>query len=247
MRLALIFLIMAATLARADEVSVAAAADLTYCLPAINAAFEKANPGVKVKTTFGSSGNFFAQIKSGAPFDVFLSADIQYPLALEKAGMAGDAQVYAKGRLALWTMNAGLDVSKGLAMLSGTEVKRVAIANPDHAPYGGAAKAALTHEGLWDAVSPKLVYGENIAQTAQFAQTGNADAGLVALSLVMAPSMAGKGHYFEIPADEYPAIDQAAVVTRAGSGKGLAEAYVAYLKSSEARKILEQFGFQLPK
>jgi molybdate transport system substrate-binding protein len=247
MRIALLLLLMAGMAAHGEEITVAAAADLTYCLPEINAGFEKANPGATVKATFGSSGNFFAQIKSGAPFDVFLSADMQYPTALEKAGMAGTAEVYAEGRLALWTMNDSVDVSKGLAVLGDAGVKRVAIANPAHAPYGRAAKAALEHEKLWDMVSAKLVQGENIAQTAQFVQTGNADAGLVALSLVMAPAMAGKGHYYIVPAVDYPAIEQAATVTKAGSGKGLAGKYVEYLKSDEARKILERYGFGLPK
>ena len=154
---------------------------------------------------------------------------------------------YAEGRLILWTMKSGVDVSRGLAALRDPAVKHVALANPDHAPYGRAAKAALVHEGLWAELTPKFVYGENIAQTAQFVQTGNADAGLVAMSLVAAPQFAHAGHYFEIPAGDYPPLEQAAAVTKAGAGNALAKAYVQYLQTDEARAILERFGFRLPK
>jgi len=238
---------MAVQIARSEEFSVAAAADLTYCLPVIDDAFQKANPGAVVKVSFGSSGNFFEEIKNGAPFDVFLSADINYPQTLAKAGLVEAPVKYAEGKIVLWTMNGGLDVSRGLAVLKDAAVKHVALANPDHAPYGRAAKAALAHENLWDELTPKFVFGENIAQTAQFVQTGNADAGFVAMSLVAAPQLAHAGHYYEIPADDYAPIDQAAALTKAGAGKPLAQAYVAFLQSDAARKILEQFGFRLPK
>jgi molybdate transport system substrate-binding protein len=247
MRHALIFLIMAAQLAHSEELSVAAASDLTYCIPAINDAFQKANPGAVVKVSFGSSGNFFEEIKNGAPFDVFLSADINYPKTLAKDGLGEEPVKYAEGRLVLWTMNGGLDISRGLAVLGDASVKHVAVANPDHAPYGRAAKAVLMHEHLWDALRSKLVFGENISQTAQFVQTGNADAGLLAMSLAVAPGMAHAGHFYEIPADEYPPLEQGAALTKAGAAKPLARAYLAFLQSEEARKILEQFGFRLPK
>lgn len=210
MRFPLVFLFMAAQLAHSEELSVAAAADLTYCVPVINDAFQKANPGAVVKVSFGASGNFFAEIRNGAPFNVFLSADINYPRTLAKDGFGEEPVKYAEGRLVLWTMNSGLDISRGLAVLGDASVKYVAVANPDHAPYGRAAKAALMHEHLWDALTPKLVFGENISQTAQFVQTGNADAGLVAMSLVAAPSMAHAGHFYEIPADDYPPLEQGA-------------------------------------
>jgi molybdate transport system substrate-binding protein len=154
---------------------------------------------------------------------------------------------YAEGQIVLWTMNGALDLSRGLAVLRDPAVKHIAVANPDHAPYGRAAKAALVHENLWDELTPKFVFGENIAQTAQFVQTGNADAGFVAMSLVAAPQFAHAGHIYEIPADDYPPIDQAAALTKAGAAKPLVQAYVAYLQSDAARKILGQFGFRLPK
>lgn len=238
---------MAAHLAHSEEITVAAAADLTYCVPEIDTAFEKANPGAVVKVSFGSSGNFVAEIRNGAPFDVFLSADIQYPRALAAQGLVGQPVTYAEGQIVLWTMDAGLDLSHGMAALQDPSIKHIALANPDHAPYGRAAKAALQHANLWDALKPKFVFGENIAQTAQFVQTGNADAGFVAMSLVAAPQFAHVGHIYEIPAEDYPPLDQAAALTRAGAAKPLAQAYVAFLNSDEAKNILRQFGFRLPK
>lgn len=247
MRWGFYFLLMAAPLAHAQEVTVAAAADLTYCLPVIDAGFEKANPAAVVKVSFGSSGNFSQEIRNGAPFDVFLSADMQYPATLAKDGLVEAPVIYAEGRLVLWTMKNGVDVSRGLTALLDPAVKHVALANPEHAPYGRAAKAALTHEHLWEELTPKFVYGENIAQAAQYVQTGNADAGFVAMSLVAAPQFAHAGHYNEIPAEDYPALQQAAAVTKAGAGNALAKGYVAFLQTDQARKILEQFGFRLPK
>jgi len=247
MRLALLFLFMAAQLARSEELLVAAAADLTYCIPEIDDAFQKANPGAVVKVSLGSSGNFVAEIRNGAPFDLFLSADMEYPRALAKEGFVEEPVEYAEGRIVLWTLNGGLDLSRGLAVLRDAAVKHVAVANPDHAPYGRAAKAALVHEHLWDELAPKFVFGESIAQTAQFVQTGNADAGFVAMSLVAAPQLAHAGHIYEIPADDYPPLEQSAVLTKAGRGKPMAQAYLAFLKSEEARRILERFGFRLPK
>jgi molybdate transport system substrate-binding protein len=243
----LLLMLASSQLAHAQEITVAAAADLTYCLPEINAAFQKANPSATVKTSFGSSGNLVAEIRNGAPFDVFLSADISYPQALAKDGLSTPPIVYAQGRLVLWTMNPKFDLSKGLAALNDPSITHIALANPDHAPYGRAAKAALQHEHLWDALSPKFVFGENIAQTAQFVQTGNAEAGFVAKSLTLAPAVAGKGSFFEVPASDYPPINQAAALTKAGESKPAAVAYLAFLQSDDARKILEHFGFRLPK
>src|SRR5262245_3083217 len=170
---------------------VAAASDLQAALPAIAAQFET-ETGRKVAITYGSSGNFFTQLQNGAPFDVFLSADIDYPRQLERDGTAetGSLYNYASGRIVLWTRaDSPLDLKRGLAALADPSVRRIAIANPDHAPYGRAAVAALHHEGIYDRVLPKLVRGENIAQAAQFVQSGNADAGIVALSLAMAPGL----------------------------------------------------------
>src|SRR5262249_40789017 len=170
--------------AAAQNLVVAAASDLQTAFPAVTARFEKAT-GHRVTVTFGSSGNFFAQIQNGAPFDIFFSADIDYAKRLESAALVepGSFWEYAIGRIVLWTRkDSGIDLTKGLKTLLDARVRKVAIANPEHAPYGRAAVAALKHEGLYDAVHPKIVLGENISQAAQFVQSGNADVGIIALS-----------------------------------------------------------------
>ncbi len=232
----------------ADSVQIAAAADLVYCLDALHAAFTKAEPGAPLKVSTGSSGNFFAQIQNGAPYDVFLSADLRYPRELIAAGLADADSLtpYAIGRIVLWTTRPKLDLGTGLAVVRTDAVKRLAIANPDHAPYGRAAKQALEHDGSWEAVAPKLVLGENIAQTAQFVETGNVDAGVVALSLVLSPRLAGVGRYVEIPAAAHQPLEQGAVLTNRGAQNDAARRYLAFLKSKEARAIFDQFGFRLP-
>jgi molybdate transport system substrate-binding protein len=235
--------------ARAGEtLNIAAAADLSLCLQDLDAAFARAHPEVELKPTTGSSGNFLAQIKNGAPFDIFLSADMSYPKQLVKDGQAEESSLtlYAIGHLVLWSTNPAVDVSQGLAVLQGEAVKKFAIANPEVAPYGRAARAALEKAGLWDALQPKLVRGENIAQTAQFVQTGNVDAGIVALSLVVAPKVAGTGKYLRIPEDQYPVLEQGAVITAKGASNPAAKAYIEFLRSPEARAVFDRYGFLLP-
>ena len=234
--------------APAPTLSIAAAADLVFCLDALDAEFKKAHPDADLKVSSGSSGNFFAQIQNGAPFDVFLSADMKYPRDLAQAGQA-DAKTltpYALGRIVLWTTRPDVDVSGGLGSLTGERIKKIAIANPDHAPYGRAAKEALEHEKLWAAVQSKLVLGENIAQTAQFVQTGNADAGIVALSLVLAPATKGIGKYVEIPDAFHTPLEQGLVITKHGTGNPLAAEYLEFLRSKAARTIFDTYGFRLP-
>jgi molybdate transport system substrate-binding protein len=233
----------------ADSLTVAAAADLSLCLDDLNAAFRQGHPGVEVKATTGSSGNFLAQIKNGAPFDVFLSADMSYPRELVKDGQAEESSLtlYATGHLVLWSTNPKVDVSRGLAVLNTDAVKKFAIANPDVAPYGRAARAALQSAGLWDQLQSKLVSGENIAQTAQFVQSGNVDAGIVALSLVKAPKMAGVGRYTPIAEDQYPRLEQGGVITAHGKDNPAARAYIEFLRSPAARAVLDKYGFLLPK
>jgi molybdate transport system substrate-binding protein len=234
--------------ANAQALAVAAASDLQAALPVMAAQFEQ-DTGQKVALTFGSSGNFFAQIRNGAPFDVFLSADIDYPRQLEQAGAAerGSLYAYAMGRLVLWTRkDSGIDVRRGLAVLTDARVRRVAIANPEHAPYGRAAVAALQHEGLYEQVKGKFVLGENISQTAQFAQSGNATVGLLALSLALAPALKSVGTYIEIPVDFHPPIEQAAVVVAASRQKALAQRFVDALKKPGVAQILQSYGFEVP-
>ena len=238
----------AAASAPAPTIRVAAASDLQAALPVIAAQFQK-DTGVTVALTFGSSGNFFAQIQNGAPFDLFLSADIEYPRQLERAGLADSNSLaaYATGRLVLWTRaDSGIDLRAGLSSLVDARVRRIAIANPAHAPYGRAAVAALRHEGLYERVQSKLVLGENISQAAQFAQSGNADVGLLALSVALAPTMKSSGSYVEVPAALHPAIEQAAVVLASSSQKAAAQRFLAMLTSAEGQRILQSYGFARP-
>jgi molybdate transport system substrate-binding protein len=235
--------------AQPAALTIASASDLQAVLPAIASAFEKAS-GAKVTLTFGSSGNFFAQIQNGAPFDVFLSADIDYPRRLEAAGQAerGSLYEYATGRIALWTRrDSSIDVSRGLAVLTDPSVKRIAVANPQYAPYGRAAVAALRHEGLYERVQSKLVFGDNISQTAQFASTGDADVGLIALSLAAGSALKTAGTFFLVPDGFHPPIEQAAIVVATSKQKALAARFVRYLATPDVQRVLEASGLPAPR
>ena len=231
--------------ASAQDLTVAAASDLQAVLPAIAAQFEK-DTGYPVRLAFGSSGNFFAQIQNGAPFDVFLSADVGYPMRLEASGFAepGSLYEYARGRLVLWTRrDSGIDVAAGLEVLRSKKVRRISIANPEHAPYGRAAAAALHRESLYDAIRGKLVLGENISQAAQFVQSGSADVGLIALSLALSPALKNSGSYVEVPESLYPPINQAAIVVARSSQKAMARRFIDLLKTPQTAQILQAYGF----
>jgi molybdate transport system substrate-binding protein len=231
--------------AAAQTLSVAAASDLQSALPPIAAQFEQ-DTGHMVSVTFGSSGNFFSQIQNGAPFDVLMSADIDYPRRLDAAGLSEPDSLYqyAVGRLVLWTRSdSGLDIRRGLMGLTDARVRRVAIANPEHAPYGRAAIAALRHAGLYERVRDKLVLGENISQAAQFAQSGSADVGLLALALALSPALKSTGTYADIPGAWYPPIEQAACILAASRQKVLARQFLDYLRKPETARILQSYGF----
>ena len=235
-------------LSSAQEITVAAAADLQFAFQDIAARFEK-QTNHPVKLTFGSSGNFFSQIQNGAPFDVYFSADIDYPKRLEAAGLTepGTLYEYATGKIVLWAPSGSkVDVSKGLQVLLDSNVSKVAIANPEHAPYGRAAVAAMKHENVYNKVSGKLVLGENISQTASLVVSGGADVGIIALSLAVAPTMKPKGQYAEIPTDAYPAIEQAAVIVKSSPKKDIARQFMDYLKTPEIQAVLRDYGFTLP-
>jgi molybdate transport system substrate-binding protein len=227
---------------------IAAAADLVFCLDALNEAFRQAHPGTPVHVSPGSSGNLLAQIQQGAPFDLFLSADRSYPLALIAAGSAESNSLthYANGRLVLWTLKPEIVVTNGLSVLTHPAFRRLVLANPDHAPYGRAARDALQRAGLWNQVTNRLVLADNIAQAAQWVQTGAADAGLVALSLVSAPRLKNLGTYWVLPEDSHVPLEQAAVLTRRGATNSAARAYLNFLRTPEARAIFDQYGFRLP-
>src|SRR3954469_25506113 len=243
-----IFLVAGACLAHAGELNVAAASDLSFAMKEMAGNYEK-QTGTAVKVTLGSSGNFFTQIQNGAPFDMFFAADIDYPKKLEAAGLGepGTLYQYATGKIVMWVpANSKLDGSKGLALLLDPSVRKIAIANPKHAPYGRAAVAAMTKQGVYEKVSDKLVFGENISQATQFVESGNADVGIIALSLAMAPAMADKGRYFEIPQEMYPPLDQGAIVIKASLKKDEAKQFLAYLKSPESVALMQRYGFKLP-
>lgn len=216
---------------------------MSFALQELVPAFE-AREGVQVKLTLGASGNFYAQIANGAPFDVFLSADTVYPPRLVDAGLAEQATVtsYAVGRLVLWSRKVPVDL--GMQSLLGVE--RVAIANPELAPYGQAAVAAMEHYGVYAEVKPKLVLGENVSQTAQFAESGAADVAVISLSLATVAPLAGTGWSWPVPAEAHPRIEQAAVVLKGAANPALARGFLDYLASATGKTVLTRYGFEAP-
>src|ERR1700690_2310303 len=232
-----------------QEITVAAASDMSAALPEIVAAYSK-KTGQSVKLSFGASGNLTNQIRNGAPFDVFFSADEQYPQQLIAEGLASKDTLYryAVGRLVLWVpADSPLDLSKlGIKALLDPTVKKVSIANPATAPYGRAAEAVLRHFGIYDQVSSRLVLGENISQAAQFVESGNAQAGLIALSHALAPAMKDKGRYWGIPLDAYPPLNQAAGVLSRSQQQDAARKFLDFLRSAEGASLLTSYGFSLP-
>jgi molybdate transport system substrate-binding protein len=231
------------------EITVAAAADLNSALTEIAASFKK-QTGITVKLSFGASGALTQQIQNGAPFDLFFSADMDYPKQLADAGQAEASSLYryAVGGLVLWVpADSPLDVEhKGMNVLADPAVKKIAIANPQHAPYGRAAVAAMKHVQLYDQVSDRLVMGENISQAAQFVESGNAQVGFVALAHVTSSAMQGKGKYWQIPTEAYPPLDQGLVIISRSRRKKQAAAFVEYIKSPGAAKVFSRYGFTLP-
>jgi molybdate transport system substrate-binding protein len=236
------------TRAGASEITVAAAADLTFAFLDVAGRFQR-QTGNTVKLSFGSSGNFFSQIQNGAPYDMFFSADVEYAKKLEASGLTepGTIYEYAAGKIVLWAPSASkLDLSRGLAVLTDSAVRRIAIANPQHAPYGRAAVAAMRHDHLYDSVKDKIVMGEDISQTAQFVHSGNADVAIIALSLALAPAMKGEGRFVEIPPGDYPPIIQAGVILKSSNDKAFARRFLNFLKEPETIEIMKKYGFELP-
>ncbi|MGD0791851.1 MAG: molybdate ABC transporter substrate-binding protein [Terriglobales bacterium] len=244
-------LVLLAACAAGQEITVAAAADMSAALPQLVAAYTK-ETGQTVKLSFGSSGNLANQIRNGAPFDVFFSADEEYPQQLIAEGLASHSKDtlyrYAVGRLVLWVPgDSPLDLSKlGMKALLDPSVKKISIANPAHAPYGRAAEAALRHFGIYDQVSGRLVLGENVSQAAQFVESGNAQAGLIALSHTLAPALKDKGRYWTVPLDAYPTLNQAAVVLSKSKQQDAARKFLDFLRTPEATALLTSYGLSLP-
>jgi len=244
-----LLVLFTASFATAQEIIVAAAADMSAALPELAAAYTKKN-GQAIKLSFGASGNLTNQIRNGAPFDIFFSADEQYPQQLIAEGLASKDTLYryAVGRLVLWVpADSPLDLSKlGSNALLDPSVKKISIANPATAPYGRAAEAVLKHFGIYDQVASRLVLGENVSQAAQFVESGNAQAGLIALSHALAPAMKDKGRYWPVPLDAYPTLNQAAVVLSRSRQQDAARKFLEFMRTSEATSLLSNYGFSLP-
>ena len=251
MRLFLLpLLLFVALIARAADVpAIAAASDLRYALDDIAAQFQRES-GRTVRLSYGSSGVYTAQIRQGAPFELFLSADEQFVFQLHDAGRTEDrGQLYAIGRLVLFAPNGAAwkpdPELQGLkAALDAKTVRRFAIANPEHAPYGRAAEQVLRKAGLWEALRPQLVFGENVSQAAQFAASGSAQGGLFAYSLARAPALEGKGTYVLVPEALHEPLRQRMALVR-GAGT-TARAFYHYLQQPAARGVLDRYGFAAP-
>jgi len=244
--LILLLVLAAPILLHCEEITIAAASDLNFVFREVARRFES-ETGNTVKLSFGSSGNFYSQIQNGAPYDLFFSADIEYPRKLEAAGLIepGSLYPYAYGKLVLWAPNdSRIDVREGLKCLLDPQVRKIAIANPAHAPYGRAAEAALKKEGLYEKIAGKLVLGENISQTAHFVETGNAEVGLIALSLALAPELKAKGKYFLVSDDAYPQILQAAVILKSSQRKATAQRFLEFVKTPAIAALMKQYGFE---
>ena len=235
--------------ARAGEVTIAAASDLNFAFKELVQAFEN-KTGDHVKLSLGSSGNFFSQIQNGAPYDLYFSADIRYPQKLINSGqgVAESLYTYAIGRIVLWVpvQSNVLVQQRGLESLLDGSIKKIAIANPKHAPYGRAAVAALEKAGLYERVKDRLVYGENVSQAAQFVESGAADAGIIARSLALAPLMEATGLYWEIPAELHPSLEQGVIQLKGAREPAVAAKFLDFLKGSEGRAIMTRFGFVVP-
>jgi molybdate transport system substrate-binding protein len=240
----LTFAILGLLPARGDEALVAVAANFADAIQELKPAFEKAS-GHKLQPTTGSTGKLYAQIKEGAPFHVLLSADAKTPerLESEKAGVAGSRFTYAVGKLTLWSSDPGRIGADGAAALKANDVRHIAIANPDLAPYGVAARETLQSLGLWDSLKPRIVMGQNIGQTHSMVATGNAQLGFIALSAVLGPREGEKGGRWDVPQNLFTPIRQDAVLLNAGSKNDAAIAFLKFLRTPEARAVIERYGY----
>lgn len=232
-------------LANAQDLTVAVAANVRYAFEDLKAAFEK-ETAMTLKPIFSSSGKLTAQIKHGAPFDVFVSADMKFPQELYRSGLAmAPPKVYANGSLVLWTLG-DFDLKKGLSVLAEKNIDKVAIANPKLAPYGQAAVAALKFYQVYEQVEPKLVYGESISQVNQYVESRAVDIGLTAKSVVLSPQMKGKGQWEAVSLEAYEPIAQGAVILKHGRENKASGRFYDFLFSEKARMIFEQYGYGLP-
>lgn len=244
--LVIILVLFLSVSVRAQTVKIAAAADLRYAMDEVVKEYKENNAVANIEVIYGSSGNAFTQISNGAPFDIYFSADIMYPQKLKEAGLTlTEPKLYAIGRIVLWSAN--LDVSKGLSVLTDKPNIKIATANPEHAPYGQRSVESLKFYKLYEKVEKQLVFGENISQAAQFCLTGNADAGLIALSLVLSPSMSNQGKYFLIDEKSHRPLEQAYVILNQAKENKEVFPFAAFISSPAARNNFEKYGFTLPK
>lgn len=232
------------------EVRVAAAASMTHAMAELVRQFQGKEPGIRITPVYGASGSLYAQVANKAPYDLFLSADTEYPARLVKDGLGVRESlfVYARGRLVLWAATNVLPgvTSLGLATLRDERIRKIAIANPKLAPYGRAAEDAMKKAGVYEEVKAKLVFAENVAQAATFAHTGAADVAIIPASLAVVPAMKEKGRYSEVPLDGVGPIEQATVLLTNAAQPDAARAFLGFLKSPEGVRILESFGFSAP-
>jgi molybdate transport system substrate-binding protein len=229
--------------------TVAAASDLKFALDEAIRQFKAQHADIDVQPIYGSSGNFYTQITNKAPFDVFMSADMEYPHNLEKNGLVLDGSefTYAVGRIVVWTRSdSPLDTHLGMQVLLDPSIKKISIANPDHAPYGRAAVAAMQKYGVYEKVKDKFVMGENVSQALEFIDSGTAQVGIVAMSLATAPNVSARGKYFEVPLDSYPRMDQGGVILKYVRDRQAAEQFRTFILSPECRTLFKRFGFSLP-
>jgi molybdate transport system substrate-binding protein len=229
---------------------IAAAADLRFAMDEVIDAFRQKYPTIRVDVTYGSSGNFYAQLSSHAPFDIFFSADVDYPRRLIREGVAlADTEfLYGIGRLVLWVPRASpIDIEKlGMNSLLDPSVKKIAIANPHYAPYGRAAVSAMKSTGVYDQVKDRIVFGDTVMQTAQFIESGGADIGLISHSLVLAPTLRDKGRYWDVPLGAYPRREQGGVILSWARDKSAAQGLRDFVRGERGKAILQRYGFGLP-
>lgn len=228
-----------------EKLTIAAASDLRYALDDVIALFHQQQPASEVRVIYGSSGKLSTQIRHGAPYDLFFSADIRFAEQLYNEGHAlSQPKLYALGRIVLWSPRQNMTGIE-LAQLTELKFRRLAIAQPTHAPYGQRAKEALQAAGVWSSVESKLVYGENISQTAQLAQSGGADIAIIALSLAKFPELAKQGYQL-IPAELHQPLTQAYVITRHGADNSYAQKFTAFMTNKAVLAIMQGYGFELP-
>jgi molybdate transport system substrate-binding protein len=244
----LLFMLLIAGMIKinAQSITIAAAADLRNALDDITKLYKEKNPDAKVDVIYGSSGNLYQQISNQAPYDIFFSADVSFPNKLEEQKLtSGKPKIYAVGHLVLWSSTK--DVSKGFDLLKSEDVKKISIANPEVAPYGKRAVEVLKYYNLYDQIKDKIVKGDNVSQAAQFVLTGNAEVGIIALSLALSREMTAKGKYYLIDEKSFSKLEQAYVILKKSENKKEVHEFVKFLETKSVKEIFERYGFKLPR